>query len=230
MRCRLLSMFLACAVIACAAHVSPAVSQQIINGNDQAAADFLARWKDKRISKLIGGAFWTASHDYTDRAHMKEVERFVKALAELGKGNGSPLAELGGMKAFKERLSVMLNGDEPTRALAATLLGVCGDKSYTHQIAALLKPRKAERDMPRYDRGRAATALGLLGAKQYTLDLVKLLKSPNGFDRAGAALGLGALGATEHRSKVAALLNDSEEGVQMVVKDALDMMREASNK
>ena len=223
-------MCVACAAIAHGAHISPAVSQQIISGHDQSAAEFLARWKDKRIGKLVGGAFWTASHDYTDRKHMKEVERFVKAIAEFDKDNGAMLAELGGMKAFKERLSVMLNENEPTRALAATLLGVCGDKAYADKIATLLRPRKSERDMPRYDRGRAATALGLLGAKQYTLDLVKLLKSPNGFDRSGAAFALGALGATEHRSKVAALLNDSEEGVRIVAKDSLEMMREVSNK
>jgi HEAT repeat protein len=216
--------------IAFSATVSPTFSQQIIYAQDPAAAEFLARWQDKRIGKHLGGAFWTAAHDYTDRNHMKEVERFVAAIANVAQGDGSKLAQLGGMKAFKERLSVMLNENEPTRALAATLLGACGDKSYTDQIAALLKPRKPERDMPRYDRGRAAMALGLLGAKQYTLDLVRLLKSSNDFDRAGAALGLGALKATEYRRSVAALLKDSHEGVRNAAKESLEMMRETANK
>ena len=228
MRRLLLSSFLVCAAFTHSAYVSPTVSQQIIHVQDPAAGEFLARWKDKRIGKHLGGAFWTAAHDHTDRKHLKEVERFVAAIAQVERGDGSKLAQLGGMKVFKERLSAMLNEDEPTRALAATLLGACGDKSYTDQIAVLLKPRKRERDMPRYDRGRAAMALGWLGAKQYTLDLVKLLKSTNDFDRAGAAFGLGALGATEHRSKVAALLNDSEEGVRNAAKESLEMMRETS--
>lgn len=230
MRRLLLSSFLACAAFAHSAFVSPAVSQQIIHVQDPEAAEFLARWQDKRIGKHLGGAFWTASHDYTDRKHMKEIERFVAAIANVARGDGSKLAQLGGMKAFKERLSTMLNADEATRALAATLLGFCGDKSYVDQVAALLKPRKPERDIPRYDRGRAAMALGMLGAKQYTLDLVRLLKSSNDFDRAGAAFGLGALGATEHRSRVAALLKDSDENIRNAAKESLEMMSETSNK
>jgi len=204
--------------------------QQIVTVASQSDQEILARWKDPRNRKLVGGAFWTMAHDYADAKHMEEVagpvERYVNAIQKLMGGDGAPLAQLGGFKAFQKYLSGLLNDeDEAVRALAATLLGVCGDKAYADQLATLLKPRKQLREMPRYDRGRAAMALGLVGARQYLPELVSLLKSRNPFDRSGAAYGLGALRATEHRRAVAVLLNDPEEEVRTAAKQSLDMMR-----
>ena len=126
-----------------------------------------------------------------------------------------------------ERLVGLLQDDhQGLRALAAVLLGVCGDKSYASRIAVLLQPRTVTGDLPRFDRGRAAIALGIVGATEYTLDLVSLLKSSNSFDRSGAAFGLGALRARDQEKAIAQLLNDEDEQVREAAKESLAMMRE----
>ena len=224
MRRLLLGLF---TLLACTAIVH---GQQIVTVPSHSDEEILARWKDPRNQKLVGGAFWTMAHDYADTRHIDEVaasvERYVTAVQKFVNGDGTPLAKLGGFKAFQKYLSGLLNDeDEAVRALGATLLGVCGDSSYADQLATLLKPRKQLREMPRYDRGRAALALGLVGARQYMPSLVSLLKSRNPFDRSGAAYGLGALKATEHRRAVAMLLNDPEEDVRTAAKESLAMMR-----
>ena len=194
----------------------------------QSAAEFLARWKDETNGKLVLGALWTASHsvDYPDEKHAGEVlTRVVQDVEAISNGNRAAL-EPGAIQAFKERLSVLLQDDvQGIRALAAVLLGVCGDKSYASRIAVLLEPRTVTGTLPRFDRGRAAIALGLVGAKEYTLDLVSLLKSSNTFDRSGAAYGLGALRATDHEKAIAQLLNDEDAQVREAAKEALAMMR-----
>ncbi len=228
----LLMSFLLVLAWAAIPHGSAAAAQSLqVVVRDPATDEFLARWKDERNGKLIGGIFWTVAHDSADGKQVKEIELYVTAVQKLMRGDGTSFVQLGGVKTFKEKLAALLTSeDEPVRALGATLLGVCGDASYTDQIATLLKSRKRTRDMPRYDRGRAAIALGLLGARQYAPELVRLLKSPNPFDRSGAAFGLGAMKATEHRKAVAALLTDPLEEVQNAAKESLDMMSAAVNK
>ena len=194
----------------------------------QSAAEFRARWTDERNGKLVMGALWVASHyEHADEKRVEEVLGPVHLYVEaVGRGDGAAL-EQESIKAFKERVSGLLRDeDQSLRALAAVLLGVCGDKSYASRIAVLLEPRADLDVVPPFDRGRAAIALGLVGAKEYTVELVKLLKSPNSFDRSGAAIGLGALRATEHERAIAELLNDADDSVREAAKESLAMMRE----
>lgn len=223
-----LSIVLAWATIAQSSGTSSPTPQGATVEHVQSTDEFLARWKDQRNSKLVMGAMWTASHgDYADPKHEEEVLQPVFLYLEaIEKGDRSSL-DRRGIQAFKDRLAGLLTDvDQPTRALAAVLLGVCGDKSYANQIAVLLRPRRTTRDEPLYERGRAAMALGLLGATEHTLALVDLLKSSNSFDRAGAAFGLGALRATDHMTAVARLLDDADEDVRNAAKESLAMMRE----
>lgn len=222
-----LSMVLAWATIAHSSGKFSITLQEVAIEQVQSTDEFLARWKDERNSKLVQSAVWTVAHDYADYKHAQEVLQPVQLyLVAIGEGDRSSL-DHGGIKAFKDRLSGLLNDeDQAIRALAALLLGICGDKSYAHQLAILLKPRTATSDRLRYDRGRAAMALGLVAAKEYTLELVHLLKSSNSFDRAGAAFGLGSLRARDQRNAVARLLNDTDEGVRSAAKESLAMMRE----
>jgi HEAT repeat protein len=194
----------------------------------QSAAEFLGRWKDGRNQKLVGGALWTASHsdDIDEKQTAEALERVHMDVQAIRNGDPSAL-EPRAIKAFKERLSRLLeDGHQGIRALAAVLLGVCGDTSYASGIAVLLEARAVTGGLPRFDRGRAAIALGLLGAKEYTLDLVVLLKSSNSFDRSGAAFGLGALRARDQEKVIAQLLNDEDEQVREAAKESLAMMRE----
>jgi HEAT repeat protein len=201
--------------------------QGVATAPAQGAPEFLARWSDQRNRKLVQGALWTASHsgdvDAKTGAVLESVHRHAEAISN---GDRSAL-EPGAIKAFKQRLSGLLEDEhQGMRALAAVLLGVCGDKSYARRIAVLLGPGPVTGDLPRFDRGRAAIALGLLGAQEYTLDIAALLKSSNSLDRSGAAFGLGALRAREHEKSVAQLLNDAEEHVREAAQESLAMMRE----
>ena len=194
----------------------------------QSAAEFLARWKDERNQKLVLGVLWTASHsDYVDEKHAGEVLESVHSYAAAVSNGDRSALEPRAITAFTERLAGLLDDDsQALRAVAAVILGVCGDKSYASRIAVLLKPRTVTGVLPRFDRGRAAIGLGLLGAKEYTLELVGLLKSPNSFDRSGAAFGLGVLRARDQEKAIAQLLNDAEEHVRAAAKESLAMMRE----
>lgn len=196
-------------------------------GFSQNADAFLARWNDPTNAKLVRGALWTVGHsDVTEEEagdHLDRVQKYLEAVSNRDRTALQPAA----IKAFKERLSGLLDArSQGLRALAAVLLGVCGDRAYATQIAVLLQERGVTDDLPRFDRGRAAIALGLLGAKEYTLDLVALLKSPNPFDRSGALFGLGALRATEHERAVSQLLTDTDEQVRESAKEALAIMRQ----
>ena len=222
-----LSMVLTWPAIAHGAGKSPTTLQRAASERVPTTDEFLARWKDERNGRLVQGAFWTLAHADVDFKHAQEVlqpvELYIKA---IGNGDRASLDQEG-IKAFKDRLSGLLNDeDQAIRALAALLLGICGDQSYANQLAVLLKPARSTGALPHYDRGRAAMALGLVGAKQYTPELVNLLTSSNGFDRAGAAIGLGALGAIDHRGAVSRLLNDPDENVRDSAKESLAMMRE----
>ena len=187
---------------------------------------FLARWKNETHQKLVRGAFWTLMHSDADGKRVEVVLRPVQPFLEaLERGDRSALTP-GAIQAFKDSLSGLLDDEEQAvRALAAVLLGVCGDKAYASQLARLLAPRSVHGDLPRFDRGRAAIALGLVGATEYARDLGNLLQSANLFDRSGAAFGLGALRAREYEGAIEKLLNDAEGDVSEMAKEALAMMR-----
>ena len=205
---------------------SAAVAQQ------QSTGEFLARWKDEKIVRLMSGALYTASHyNYADEKRAREVlDPVYRYFEAIDRGDPSAL-EPQAIKAFKDQLAGLLTEkDQVLRAVGAALLGLCGDRSYTKQVAVLLKPRRITGDDPYIDRGWAAMALGMLGAKEYTAEFVALLKSPHVFDRSGAAVGLGALGATEHREAIAKLLNDPENSVRDFAKEALALMDEKSRR
>jgi len=202
-------------------------AQRAAPGSTPGAAEFQARWKDERNWKLVMGVLWTSSHsdvEEKDAEVLAKVHAYVEAISKGDRTAMEPAA----ITAFKERLSGLLDHEsQGLRALAAVLLGVCGDKTYAGRVAVLLEPRLVTGLMPHFDRGRAAIALGLLGATEYTIDLVSLLKSSNSFDRSGAAFGLGALRARDHEKAVAALLNDPDAQVQEAAKESLAMMRES---
>lgn len=194
------------------------------------AADFLNRLKQERHINLVQGATWTLIHDYRDYKRVEEVmsfvQKFLQALDEYAKGNAAPLSQLGGLKPFKDQLAELLTDNEQcVRAYAAVMLGICGDRAYTKQLANVLKPRKLRQDeLIEYDRGRAAMALGMVGATEYTNTLVRLLRSKNEYDRVGAAYGLGFLKAKAHAPAIAKLLDDEDEAVREVAKESLEMM------
>ena len=193
--------------------------------------DFLSRWKDQRHTNLLANATWALTHNYSDSKRVDEVLESVKsyfeAFEKYERGDRSSLAQMGGVKAFKDKLAGWLNDDDQAvRAFAAVMLGISGDKSYAPQLANLLKGRKyKDSDRLHYDRGRAAMALGLVDAKEYIPTLVALLNSSNEFDRSGAAYGLGFLKARDQAQAVAKLLNDKDERVCTAAKESLEMMR-----
>jgi HEAT repeat protein len=204
-------------------------SQPLPLEQPQDVDELLRRLKDERLKNLLDGAFWTVSHDYAEFKHMEEVlksvQTYFEAIGKYEQGDRSSLDQLGGVKAFKDKLAGWLNDDDQAiRAFAAVMLGISGDKSYTPQLAILLKERESDNDHPRYDRGRAAMALGLVGAQEYTSELVNLLNSSNEYDRVGAAYGLGWLGAKDQAKAVAKLLHDKDEGVREAAKESLEMM------
>jgi HEAT repeat protein len=194
------------------------------------AADFLNRLKQQQHINLVQGATWTLVHDYREYKRVEEVmnfvQKFLQALDAYAKGDPAPLSQLGGLKPFKDQLAEWLTDNEQcVRAYAAVMLGICGDRAYTKQLANLLKPRKYNaNDLLEYDRGRAAMALGLVGATEYTNTLVRLLRSKNEYDRVGAAYGLGFFKAKAHAPAIARLLEDEDEAVREVAKESLEMM------
>jgi HEAT repeat protein len=156
---------------------------------------------------------------------LKTVQTYFEAIEKYEKGDRSALNQVGGIEAFKDKLSGWLSDDDQSiRAFAAVLLGIMRDKTYAPRLATLLKQRELTDAHLHYDTGRAAMALGLLGAKEYTPNLVDLLNSSNGFDRAGAAYGLGWLGAKDQAAAVARLLNDKDENVRLAAIESLEMM------
>jgi hypothetical protein len=206
------------------------IPQQSPPEQSQDVDEFLRRLKDEKLKNLLDGALWTVTHDYSEYKHMEEVlktvQSYFEAIGKYEKGDRSSLDQLGGIKAFKDKLAGWLNDDDQAiRAFAAVLLGVSGDKAYAPQLANLLKERKyQDDDLLYYDRGRTAMALGLVGANEYTSNLVNLLNSSNEYDRSGAAYGLGFLGAKDQAKAVAKLLNDKDEGVREAAKESLEMM------
>lgn len=208
--------------------------QQSLSKQTQEIGEFIKRLEIKEHQNLLEGALWTVTHDYSDFKHMSEVlntfQIYIDAIGKYQSGSFAPLEEMGGIKAFKNKLAEWLSDEDPAiRAFAATVLGISGDSSYASPLAQLIKERKYKNsDLLIYDRGQAAMALGLVGAKEYIPIIVKLLKSSNEYDRAGAIYGLGFLKARGQALAVAKLLNDKNESVREAAKEALAMMGEAN--
>lgn len=178
--------------------------------------EFLRRWKDEGYRGYLDGALWSLTHGYSDYSRMEEVlkmlQSYIEALDKYEKGSHSPLEQMGGIKALKDKTAGLLDdNDQAIRGFAATVLGISGDRTYAPQIARLLSRRGSNDHDSRTDRGRAASALGLLQAKEYANELVVLLESTNHYDRAGAAMGLGLMGAKDKAGAVARLLNDDND-------------------
>lgn len=192
--------------------------------------DFFLRLSNPQFANQMMSAMWTLSHDYSDFKRMEQVlntsQKYFVAFEKNAKGDCSELKQLGGIKAFKDQLVIWLNDDDQsTRAYSAVMLGISGDKSYSHQLASLLKKRKyKEKDLIQYDRGRAAMALGMIGATEYKQNLVELLKSINEFDRVGAVIGLGYLKAKDQIPVIKKLLKDKDENVRQAVQEVLKLL------
>ncbi len=179
---------------------------------------FVARFKQLEHLNVLQGAMWTVTHDYADFKKMSEklktFQTVFEAVGQYESGDPKPLAQVGGVKAFKETLSVWLRDDDQAiRSFAAVLIGISGDKAFAPQLATLIKEREGGDDeMMVYDRGRAAFAIGLLGAAEYTPLLVAQLESKNQYDRSGAMSALARFNATEYAPRIAKLLNRQELG------------------
>jgi len=191
-------------------------SQQLSSKQSQDVDVFIVRLKKPEHINILQGAMWTVTHDYADFKHMQEVlksfQTYFEAVAKYEKGDNSSLAQMGGIKSFKDKLSLWLSDDDQAiRAFAAVILGISGDKAYAPQVANLLKERKyKDDDLIFYDRGRAATALGLMGAKEFLPEIALLLQSKNEHDRSGAITALGYFDAKEYAKEVAGLLTNKE--------------------
>jgi HEAT repeat protein len=209
----------------------PRQNAQKASGQSQQISEFLKRLKDERIQNLMESAGWTLLHDYKDKSRvdkaLKTMTGFFEAIGKYERGERAPLENMGGVKAFKDKMAALLiEDDQAVRSFAVTILGIWGDRTYAEQIAKLLKTREQVDDDRVYERGRAAIALGLLGAKEYSADLAVLLKSQNNYDRIGAVLGLGWMEAKEHAEAIARLLNDDDQDVREVAAKTLEMMGE----
>jgi hypothetical protein len=207
----------------------PKHNSQSAPEQSQQTDEFVKRFKDERALGLMESATWTLTHDYSKFSRVDEILNTMKsyfgAIEKYERGDRSTLEQMGGVKAFKDKMAALLTeDDQAVRSFAAIMLGICGDKTYATQIAKLLKAIKQEDKYGRYDRGRAAVALGLLGAKEYTSDLAALLRSANHYDRSGAAYGFGLMGAKDQAKAVALLLDDDNEHVREAAMQSLEMM------
>ncbi len=191
-------------------------SQQLNSKQSQDVNIFIERLKKQEHINILQGTMWTVTHDYADFKHMQEVlksfQTYFEAIGKYEKGDRSTLIQIGGVKAFKDKLAAWLNDeDQAIRAFAAVILGISGDKAYAPQLANLLKERKyKENDLLQYDRGRAAIALGLMEAKEFMPQIVPMLQSKNQYDRSGAVTALGYFGAKEYAKEVAGLLANKD--------------------
>ena len=146
---------------------------------------------------------WTLIHDYTEYAPMEKVlktlQTYFEALEKYEKGDHSLLDQIGGIKAFKDKMAGWLKvGDKAIRAFAATALGISGDLTYAPDIARLLNRTVYKKnDYLRYDKVRAAIALGLLGAKDQAKAVVGLLDDEEEDVRDAAKQSLEMMGATD---------------------------------
>src|SRR5262245_39246580 len=160
----------------------PKHNSQSAPEQSQQTDEFIKRWKDEKTTEFLDGATWGLTHNYSNFSRVQEVLKIMQdyfaAIAKYEQGDRSPLSQMGGVKAFKDKMAEMLSDeDQAVSSYAATILGICGDRAYAKQIANLLKERTQEDKHPRFDRGRAACALGVLGAKEYASDLAALLHS-----------------------------------------------------
>ena len=215
--------------ITTALSANPKHNSQSAPEQSQQTDEFIKRLKDERALGLMESATWTLTHDYSKFSRVEEVLNTMKAYFEaIGKyelGDRSSLEQIGGVKAFKDKMAALLtDDDQAVRSFAAIMLGISGDRTYAPQIAKLLKGMKQVRKYGHYDRGRAALALGLLGAKEYTSDMAVLLHSANHYDRMGAAQGFGLMGAKDQAKAVALLLNDDNEDVREAAMQSLEAM------
>jgi HEAT repeat protein len=199
----------------------PVSSQRLLKPSDTQANEIeslISRFKQPEYLNVLQGAMWTVTHDYADFKKMSEklktFQTFFEAVGKYETGDPKPLAQLGGVRAFKETLSHWLRDDDQAiRSFAAVIIGISGDKALAPQLAALIKERKGGDDeMMIYDRGRAAFAIGLLDAAEYTPLLVAQLESKNQYDRSGAMSALARFNATEYAPRIAKLLNRQELG------------------
>src|SRR5215475_14246846 len=205
--------------ITSASSAYPRHNSQSAPEQSQQTDEFIKRLKDERALGLMESATWTLIHDYSNKSRIDEVldtmKSYFEAIEKYERGDRSSLEQMGGVKAFKDKMAALLaEDDQAVRSFAAIMLGVSGDRRYAPQIAKLLKEINQEDKFGRYDRGRAAIALGLLVAKEYTSDLAVLLRSDNHYDRSGAAQGIGLMGAKDQAKAVALLLDDDNEDVR----------------
>jgi len=194
-------------------------SQQLAKPSDSNETEFfLARFKQPEHLNLLQGAMWTVSHDYADFSKMSEklktFQTFLEGVGKYESGDPKPLAQLGGVRAFKKTLSLWLQDeDQAIRSFAAVLIGISGDKAFAPQLVTLIKkPKGGENELIVYDRGRAASAIGLLGASEHIPLLVSLLESKNRYDRSGAMSALARFKATDYAPRIAKLLNRQDFG------------------
>ena len=179
--------------------------------------EFIKKRFNKEYAGWLSQNLWTFTHDYTPNTKVKEVLKLLQDFFyALQTQKEEDLQKVGGLRGFKETFAGYLKSDDDTlRGFAASILAIIGDKSYSPQIAELLKTR----DRSFYQtnvyplityRGRAAVALWILEAKKYAPQIADLLKSQNGYDRKGAVMALGGLKATKYAENIVQLLTDEK--------------------
>lgn len=186
---------------------------------------FFRRFGKPEHMNLLQGAMWTLTHDYKEKDNPEKVldvvVQYQQAVEKWVGGDKAPLTELGGLKAYKEKIAAWLGWeDQSVRAFGALMLGIAGDDSYAPLLAEKMG-EKCEDEYGCYDRARFAMALGMLNAVGYKPDVLKMLESRHDSDRAGAIWSLMLMKATDAAEKIASLQTDKDEGVREAAVEAL---------
>ena len=171
----------------------------------------IKRFQEPRNVSSMEGASWALAHQYGDINRVGEVFKFAQAYFGAFKrfeaGDTIALEKLGGVKAFKTKLSGMLKDPDPAvRCYSATLIGITGDKTMAPQLAGFLQSRTGKRGASYCEAERAMEALGVMGAVEYKAKIASYLGSDDTNERNGAITALASLGAKEYADRIAPIM------------------------
>lgn len=187
-----------------------------VQPNGKQLEDLRQRFSVKYAGILVAN-IWSLNHNYRSETESDDILKyFIKFFTAVESKDEAKIREMGGVKAFKEKIAEFLKSDDDAvKGFAATILSITGDTAYVPVLATLIEEKDESFTDPSTSsevtyRGRAAMGLGILGAKEYTAKIALLLKSRNNYDRTGAVNGLSHLGAKEYAKDVVALLANKD--------------------